>query len=63
MKPPDTKKASDNPKKKKKTNIQAWLNQLPKIHILKRKPTSRWVYFKTTHQLDGCTQNQHMCVH
>jgi hypothetical protein len=23
---------------------------------LKRNPTSRWVDFKSTHQLDGCTQ-------
>jgi hypothetical protein len=60
MKPPDTKKTSDTPKN---NNIETWLNQLPKIRILKRKPTSRWVSFKTTHQLDGCTQNQHMCVH
>jgi hypothetical protein len=29
------------------------INQLLNIHILKRNPTSRWVDFKTTHQLDG----------
>jgi len=28
-----------------------------------KKPTSRWVDFKTTHQLNGCTQNLHMCIH
>jgi hypothetical protein len=55
------KKASDNEKKRK--DIEAWLNQLPNIHILKRNPTSRWVDFKTTYQLDGCTQNLHMHVH
>ncbi len=44
----------------KKNDIKAWLNQLPNIHILRRNPTSRWVDFKTTHQLDGCTQNLHM---
>jgi hypothetical protein len=32
----------------------AGLNQLPNVHILRRNPTSRWVDFKTTHQLDGC---------
>jgi hypothetical protein len=31
--------------------------------IFEEKPTSKWVDFKTTHQLDGCTQNLHMCVH
>jgi hypothetical protein len=40
-----------------------WLNQLPNIHILRRNPTSRWVDFKTTHQLDGCTQNLHTPIH
>jgi hypothetical protein len=30
---------------------------------MKRNPTSRWVDFKTTHQLDGCNQNIHMHVH
>jgi hypothetical protein len=39
--------------------IEAWLNQLPNIHILRRNP--RWVDFKTPHQLDGCTQNLHVC--
>ncbi len=28
-----------------------------------RNPTSRWVHFKTTRQLDGCTQNLHMHIH
>jgi hypothetical protein len=28
-----------------------------------RNPTIRWVDFKTTHQLDGCTQNLQMPVH
>jgi len=35
----------------------------PNIHMLKRNPTSRWVGFKTTHQLDGCTQNIHKGIH
>jgi len=61
MKPCDTKRSSDNPKKK--IDIEAWLNQLPNIHILRKNPTSRWVDFKTTHQLDGCTQNLHMHIH
>jgi hypothetical protein len=25
-----------------------------------KNPISRWVDFKTTHQLDGCTQNSHI---
>jgi hypothetical protein len=29
----------------------------------KETSTSRWVDFKTTHQLDGCTQNLHMLAH
>jgi hypothetical protein len=33
------------------------------IHIFRRNPTSRWVDFKTTHQLDGCTQNLHVLIH
>jgi hypothetical protein len=37
--------------------METQLNQLPNIHILRKNPTSRWVDFKTTHQLDGCTQN------
>ncbi len=45
---------------KTKDEIEAWLNQLPNIHILRRNPISRWVDFKTTHQLYGCTQNLHM---
>jgi len=54
MKPPDTKKASDNPKKS--NDIEARLKLvILNIHILRRNPTSRWVDFKTTHQLDGCT--------
>jgi hypothetical protein len=32
--------------------METQLNQLPNIHILKKNPTSRWVDFKTTHQLD-----------
>jgi hypothetical protein len=32
-------------------------------YILRRNPTSRWVDFKTTHQLSGCTQNLNMYVH
>jgi hypothetical protein len=54
------KKASDNPKKY--NDIEAWLNQLFNIYILRRNPTSRWVDFKTIHQLDGCTQNLHMRI-
>jgi hypothetical protein len=59
------KKASDNPKRNKYIYIyiEAWLNQLPNIHILRRNPTNRWVDFKTTHQLDGCTQNLDMHVY
>jgi hypothetical protein len=49
--------------KKRKWYRDIWLNHLPNIHILRRNPTSRWVDFKTTHQLDGCTQNLHMHVH
>jgi hypothetical protein len=37
--------------------------KLVTFQILKRNPTSRWVDFKTTHQLDGCTQNLHMLIH
>jgi hypothetical protein len=37
-------------------DIEAWLNQLTNIHILRRNLTSRWVGFKQTHQLDGCTK-------
>jgi len=48
---------------KTKDEIEAWLNQLPNIHILRRNPISRWVDFKTTHQLHGCTQNLHMHGH
>jgi hypothetical protein len=48
---------------KKKIDIEARLDQLSNIRILKRNPTSRWVDFKTTYQLDGCTQNLHMHVH
>jgi len=44
-------------------DIEARLDQLSNIRILKRNPTSRWVDFKTTYQLDGCTQNLHMHVH
>jgi hypothetical protein len=31
--------------------------------MLKINPTSRWVDFKTTHQLNGCTQNLHRGIH
>ncbi len=55
------KKASD--KLKRKNDIKTRLNQLPNIHILRTNPTSRWVDFKTTHQLGGCTQNLHMHVY
>jgi hypothetical protein len=44
-------------------HIKAWSNQLPNIHILIRNPTNRWVHFKTTHQLNGCTQNLEMRIH
>jgi hypothetical protein len=54
------KKVSDNPKK---NDIEAWLNQLVNIHILRRNLISKWEDFKTTHELDGCTQNLHMCIH
>jgi hypothetical protein len=60
-KPHDTKSQVRTPKTK--TDIEAWLNQLSNIHIFKRNPTSRRVDFKTTHQLDECTQNLHMHVH
>jgi len=60
MKPCDTKRQITTPKK---NDIGTWLNQLLSIHILRKNPTSRWVDFKTSHQLDGCTQNLHMCVH
>jgi len=40
---------------KLKNDIEAWLNQLPKIHILRRNPTNRWVDFKTTHHLSSET--------
>jgi hypothetical protein len=61
MKPHDTKRQVTT--QKNKNDIETWLNQLPNIHILRRNPTSRWVDFKTTHQLDGCTQNLHMPIH
>jgi hypothetical protein len=51
------KKASDSPRKQ--NDIKTWLNKLPNIHILRKNSTSRWVDFKTTHQLYGCTQNLH----
>jgi hypothetical protein len=61
MKPPDTKRHVTT--KKNKNDIEAWLNRLPNIHILKGNSTNRFVDFKTTRQLDGCTQNSHMRVH
>jgi hypothetical protein len=61
MKPCDTKRQVTT--QKNKTIQRQWLNRLPNIHILKKNPTSRWVDFKTTHQLDGCTQNLHMHIH
>jgi hypothetical protein len=58
MKPRDTKRQVTTPKKIKKT----WLNQFFNIHILRINPTNRWVDVKTTHQVDGCTQNLHMAI-
>jgi hypothetical protein len=60
MKPCDTKKQVATPKKEGYRGI---IKLLPNIHILEKNLTSRWIHFKTTHQLDGCTQNLHMCVH
>ncbi len=58
MKPRNTKRQVTT--SKKQNDIKTCLNQLPNIHILRRNPTSRWVDFKTTHQLGGCTQHLHM---
>jgi len=60
MKPCDTKRQVTT---QKINDIEACLNQLPNINILRRNATSIWVDFKTTHQLSGCTQNLHMYVH
>jgi len=53
MKPCDTKRQVTT--QKKKNDIKGMIKSIPNIHILRRNPTSRWVDFKTTHQLDGCT--------
>jgi len=37
--------------KKKEDDIEAWLNQVPNIHILRRNPTSRRIDFKTTQEI------------
>jgi hypothetical protein len=61
MKPRNTKRQVTS--SKEKNDIKTQLNQLPNIHILRTNPTSRWVDFKTTHELGGCTQNLHMHVY
>jgi len=43
----------------------AWNCDVLNAHEMSKqtKLTSRWVDFKTTHQLDGCIQNLHIPIH
>jgi len=51
MKPHETKRPMTTQIFFFKNDIEAWLNQVLNIHILRRNSTNRWVDFKTTHQL------------
>jgi hypothetical protein len=63
MKPHATKRQVTTQENKKKIDIETLLNQVLNIHILSRNSTNRWVDFKTTHQLDECTQNLQVHIH
>jgi hypothetical protein len=60
MKPCDTKREMTT---QKKNDIEALIKSITQHSYFEKKPTSRWVDFKTTHQLDWSTQNLHMCIH
>jgi len=44
----------------KKKWYRKMIKSIAQHSYFQKKPNNRWVDFKTTHELDGCTQNLHV---